>query len=143
MKKYARAWVIAGFSLTALGSIVNLVVLVDHGYLDQGSVRADVQLIVLPLGSLAALWAWWLLSKMTALISDHASLFKSAFIGLMVESLFLCLYYVTVLWSWQGLVQFTWQLWMQAFGAGATAVGFLLMALTFSNRSGLGQSASQ
>lgn len=133
-KRYARAWVVAGFALTALGSIVNMIQLLDHGYLSEGSFRADVQLVVLPLGSLAALWAWWVLSKIATLISDHASLFRSAFIGLMVESLCLCVEYVNLLWSTPSLSQYTWPLWIQGFGSVATAVGFLLMSLAFSNR---------
>jgi len=133
IKKYARVWVVLGFALTALGSVVNMVQLVNHGYLSQGSFRADIQLIALPLASLAALWAWWMLSKVATLVSDHDVLFRGAFIGLMVESLCICAEYVNLLWSTPNFNQFNIPIWIQGLGSLVTAVGFSLMSLAFSN----------
>jgi hypothetical protein len=131
-KQFARAWVVAGFALTTLGSIVNFIELINNGYLSQGSVSADIQLFALPLGSLAALWAWWMLSKIATLTSDFASLFRSAFIGLMIVSLSLCVEYVNLLWSTPSFSEFIWPFWFQAVGSFGTAVGFLLLSLAFS-----------
>lgn len=134
MKKYARAWVVTGFALTALGAIVNLVQLVSRDYLSE-SFRNDVELIALTLGSLAALWAWWFLSMIAISVSEHDSLFRSAFIGLMVESLCLCAEYLNVLGSTPVFSQFSWQFWLEGLGSLVTAMGFFLMSRAFSSRS--------
>jgi hypothetical protein len=131
-KQFARAWVVTGFALTALGGIVNFTQLLNNGYLSHGSVSADIQLFAVPLGSLAALWAWWLLSKIATLVSDFASLFSSAFLGLMVVSLCLCVEDVNVLWSTPAFSEFIWPFWFQGVGSFGTAVGFLLLARAFS-----------
>jgi hypothetical protein len=133
MKAYARVWVIAGFAMTALGGIVDLVQLVSRDYLSEGF-RADIQLIAIPLGSLAALWAWLMLTKIATLVSDHDALFKSAFMALTLESLCLCATYFTILWSVPSFSEFSWQFWLEGLGSLVTAVGFYLMAIAFSNR---------
>lgn len=131
-KNIARGWVITGFALTTLGSIVNVIQLLNHGYLSQGF-RSDIQLFAVPLGSLAALWAWWMLSKIATLVSDFNSTFRSAFLGLMVASLCLCVVYVNLLWSAHTFSQFTWPFWLQGLGPLVTAMGFFLLSLTFSS----------
>jgi hypothetical protein len=132
LKQFARVWVVTGFSLTALGSIVNFIQLLNNGYLGQDSVSADIQLFALPLGSLAALWAWWMLSKIATLVSDFALIFRSAFIALMIGSLCLCVEYVNLLWSTPSFSEFIWPFWFQGVGSFGTAVGFLLLARAFS-----------
>lgn len=134
MKMYARAWVVTGFALTALGAIVNLVQLVSRDYLSEGF-RNDIQLIALTLGSLAALWAWWFLSTIATSVSGHDALFRSAFIGLMVESLCLCAEYLNVLGLTPIFSQFSWQFWLEGLGSLVTAMGFFLMSCAFSNKS--------
>jgi hypothetical protein len=130
---FARVWVIGGFALAALGAIVNVAVLAYHGELAQGSSRFYVSLIAAPLGSFGTLWAWWLLSKLSTLVDDHASLFRSAFLGLMVASSCLCVEYVNILWSDPRLDQYTVSFWLDTIGSGVVAIGFLFMSLSFTN----------
>jgi hypothetical protein len=133
-KSVARYWILVGFALVAVGAIVNLIYLLSHGYLDHGNVRAVLQVFSIPLGSFAALWAWWLLSKIATLESNHSQLFRGAFIGLMLQSALLCITYVNLLWLAPGLSQFTSSWWIQLFGWAGAAVGFFLMSREFSGQ---------
>jgi hypothetical protein len=133
-KSVARNWILVGFSLVAVGAIANLINLLSVGYLDRGNVRAALQIFSIPLGSFAALWAWWLLSKIATLESNHSQLFRGAFIGLMLQSVLLCITYVNLLWLAPALSQFTASVWIQLFGWAGTAVGFFLMSREFSQQ---------
>jgi hypothetical protein len=132
-KKSARAWIVLGFGLSAIGTFVSMIVLISHGYLGMGQIRADLQLFVVPLASLAAWWAWLLLSKIATIESDHAPLFQGAFFGLMFQSLGSGVTYVNILWTSHELNQYTISLWLQTIGAFAAALGFVQMAHEFSN----------
>lgn len=109
-----------------------MIVLISHGYLGKGQFRADLQLFVVPLASLAAWWAWLLLSKIATIESDHASLFRGAFLGLMIQSLGSGATYVNILWTSPDLNQYSISLWLQTIGAFAAALGFGQMAHEFS-----------
>lgn len=139
-KRYARVWIVVGFALTAVGSILNMINLLSHNYLGEGNFRADLQLVALPLGSLVALWAWWLLSKIATLETNHAPLFRKAFLGLTIQSLCVGVEYMNLLWFGNGLNQYTWSFWLQGIGSVVTALGFLLMSRAFSNNAAVGRS---
>jgi len=131
-KEFARAWIIGGFLLLAVGSFLVVVVLATHGYFNQGSLRANLQLFSQPAGSLATLWAWWMLSKVAVIESEHLVMFKRAFFGLMVASLCFGLSYVNILWNspFHGFYAGAW--WCDALGSLGAAAGFFLMARAFS-----------
>ena len=133
-KQVARTWIIAGFVLIAVGALVDLLVLTSNGYIDSSNFRADLQVFSLPLASLAACWAWWFLSKIAAEKSDQRPLFQRAFLGLMLQSLCICITYVNLLWTDPNFDRFTSSLWIQVAGLGATAIGFFLMAREFSSK---------
>ena len=133
-KQVARTWILAGFVLVAVGATVDLLVLTSNGYFDSSNFRANLQVFSLPLASLAACWAWWLLSKIAAEKSDQRPLFQRAFLGLMLQSLCLCITYVNLLWTDPNFDRFTSSLWIQVAGLGATAIGFFLMAREFSSK---------
>ena len=120
--------------LVAVGATVDLLVLTSNGYFDSSNFRANLQVFSLPLASLAACWAWWLLSKIAAEKSDQRPLFQKAFLGLMLQSLCLCITYVNLLWTDPNVDRFTSSLWIQVAGLGATAIGFFLMAREFSSK---------
>jgi hypothetical protein len=130
-KNVARHWIVVGFALVAAGAIENFVVLVSHGYLGQGAFRAYLQLFSIPFSSLAALCAWWLLSKIATLSESHPSLFRGAFIALMLQSIFLCVSYVNLLWIEFRFIQSSAGLWIDILGWVCSAVGFFLMAREF------------
>jgi len=133
-KQVARTWILAGFVLVAVGATVDLLVLTSNGYFDSSNFRANLQVFSLPLASLAACWAWWFLSKIAAEKSDQRPLFQRAFLGLMLQSLCLCITYVNLLWTDPNFDRFTSSLWIQVAGLGATAIGFFLMAREFSSK---------
>ena len=133
-KRIAQTWIVVGFALVALGGIVNFAVLVSNNYFGEVNGRTDLQLFVVPISSIAALWAWWFLSKIATAESAHAPLFKKAFLGLTLQNICLCLVYVDVLSVSPGLNKFTSSLWLQALGEASSAIGFLLMSRKFSNK---------
>jgi hypothetical protein len=133
-KQVAQAWIVTGFALVALGAIVNFAVLVSSNYFGEANGRADLQLFAVPLSSLAALWAWWFLSKIATVESAHAPLFKRAFLGLSLQNICLCLVFVDVLSVSAGLDKYTASLWLQVLGQASSAVGFFLMSQEFSNK---------
>jgi hypothetical protein len=135
-KRLASTWIVLGFALSAVGAIFSMIVFIVHGYLAQGQFRADLQLFAIPLGSLGALWAWWFLSKVAILVSDHDQLFRLAFIGLAIQSVCSFVAYANVLWTSPGLSQYSAALWLQASGLLIAAIGFFLMSRLFS---GLGE----
>jgi hypothetical protein len=133
-KRIAQLWIVVGFALVALGGIVSFAVLVSNNYFGQGDFRAVLQLFVVPLSSIAALWAWWFLSKIATVESAHAQLFKKAFLGLSLQNICLGLVYIDVLSVSPRIDQFTSSQWLEALGMASSAVGFFLMSREFSNR---------
>ncbi len=128
----ARRCIVVGYALSALGTLVDVVALIHSGYLGQGSFRADIQLIALTLASVASLWTWWILSKVASFVTEFNAALRSAFLGMMVVSLCLCVEYANYLWNSPGLDQFTSSVWLQEVGSCVTAVGFFLLARSFS-----------
>ncbi len=62
-KQVARNWIVAGYTIVAIGTIVDLIMLFTNRYFSPGSVRGDLQIFLTPLASLAGCWAWSFLSK--------------------------------------------------------------------------------
>ena len=133
-KRIAQTWIVVGFTLVALGSIVNFGVLVSNNYFGEGNVRADLQLFLGPISSFAALCAWWFLGKIATLESTHAPLFKKAFLGLSLQFACLGVSYVNLLWMRPGLDKYTTSTWLLTLGVASSAIGFFLMSREFSNK---------
>lgn len=130
-RRFARAWIIGGFALTASGSIANLITLASDNYLGLGNFRADLQIFSVPLSSFAAFWAWWFLSKVATLDDEHTALFRKAFLALAIESLCGSVTFMNMLLATPALGQYDAQIWLQGLGSVGTAIGFFLMFRQF------------
>ncbi len=128
LRRAARAWIITGFSLLVVGAVVDVAILISNDYLGEGNFRADTQLFLQPVGALAALFAWWVLSQLTVANPGDVTMFRRAFFALGVWMLVLAYSYVNVLWIEPRFTDFTADIWIDLVGSAAAVVGFLLMA---------------
>jgi hypothetical protein len=140
-KRVARIWIVVGFALVALGAIANFIDLASNNYFAEGNVRAALQVFAFPIGSFAALCAWWFLSKLATVESNHPSIFRKAFLWLTAESLCLCGTYVNLLWVAPGLDQYGAPCSLEAFGSAGSAIGCFLMSREFSPQKAMGEPA--
>jgi hypothetical protein len=101
-------------------------------------VRDIVQQFLFPLSTVAALVAWWFLSRIFAIGSHERSLARKAFSTLAIESLLVSGTYLVILVP--GTVSFTSARlavmslfpWVVALGALVEAIGFILMIVAYS-----------
>lgn len=132
-KRLAHAWIVAGFGLLALSAVVSVVVAVRHGFVGRSDVRYDVQLVLGPLGALAAVWAWRALGRVAVDESRHARLFRSAFLALSAEMTTFALTASLYLSSSPRLTQYTASTWVSGAGSLAAALGFWMMSREFTS----------
>jgi hypothetical protein len=128
LRRVARAWIIAGFSLLFVGTVVGTAVLISNDYLGEGNARADTQLFLQPVGALAALIAWGVLSQLTVADASDVRMFRRAFVALGVWMFASAFSEANFLWSEPRFNEFTSQLWIDLLGSVVAVVGFLVMA---------------
>src|SRR5664280_290151 len=86
-RKKARTFVVVGFALIAVGSIINVIRGVTSvGYFSLASSLTLFQLVLSPLVGLAAVWSWWWLSRIRVDTSEQASFVRRGFYGLALQN---------------------------------------------------------
>jgi hypothetical protein len=119
--------IIVGYSLGALGSIVEFIWTVSQNYFPIASAKSDFLVAANPLALLASVWAWWFLTKILVALDDQPSLLNKALFGLGLQSLVLGASSILVVSSLSSFSELNFTIW--AFGVGylITALGFFLM----------------
>lgn len=123
----ARSWIVAGFAIQALGTVVNTVVLIHNGYLGHANAAADIQLFTQLVSGIALFLSWWLLSQVAA-APGHAPTLRRAHVAFSVWSLANALVVATYIWVNPHLSLNTSATWIGGLGSLGAAVGFALMA---------------
>ncbi len=131
----ARRWVLSGFSTIAASSLYNFAHLVAHGAFDLTSFNTSLEFVLAPVQSLVALWAWMWLSKVEVTGDEQRSIMRKAFYGLAAVYLAVATSSIALLSGlWPSPVAnfaYVAPWWLEAVGAAATFIGFVLMGRLF------------
>jgi len=132
----AQAVVILGFALSATGSIVSYVnTITTRGY-QFATLREIVIPMLNPLMMIAAVCAWWWLTRIGTDDEGQRTILQRAYIAFAVQYLFLTalfLFLITPFRSFGGFWM-TSILWFQLVGGLVSSVGLFLLSLAMSSR---------
>jgi len=130
--RVGRGFVVAGFVLLALGTVITMVRFIVDGYLfTAASLSVAAESILLPLSTVMAAWAWWWLTQVTAVGPSQVRAMRRGLYGLSLQYLLTFTLFVAVVLSMNSsvvTVNYLVQWWSQAIGALAIAVGFFTMS---------------
>ena len=134
-RKKARTFVVVGFALIAVGSIINVIRGVTSvGYFSLMSSLTLFQLVLSPLVGLAAVWSWWWLSRIRVDTSEQASFVRRGFYGLAVQNTLSTAMVLALLFQLPTFNRDSWNVapfWAQFWGTLAVSIGFVLLGREF------------
>lgn len=125
----ARSWIVVGYAVAAAGVLVNFTWEWSQGMLFSDW-RGDIEQVAVVLVFLAALGAWWFLSRVDAERADQRLLLFRAFLFLCAESLLNATVYLLSATSLHFEIPVL-QLWTFGLGALISGVGFFVTAMSF------------
>ena len=126
-----RACLVFGYSLVALGTVINVVYNLSQGYIGANNVRSILSDIAEPAGVIAGLCAWWFLSALVVSEGPQIALVRKAFAGLFVQAISLSAIYFIIVTSG---IQLSWPgtgWWLTAIGQLGAGVGFLVIYFSY------------
>lgn len=132
-RRRARLFVVTGFAVEAVGSLITLGRLISQGYFSL-STASSIELLLSDLAVLVSVWAWWWLTKVTVSSDDQRSFMSRAFFGLALASILFTAVALETLFQVPGYIQHGWDLaplWAQGIGELAKCLGFVMMAREF------------
>ena len=131
-RKKARTFVVVGFALIAVGSIINVIRGVTSvGYFSLASSLTLFQLVLSPFVGLAAVWSWWWLSRIRVDTSEQASFVRRGFYGLALQNTISTAMVLALLFQVPTFNRDSWNVapfWAQFWGLLAVSIGFVLLA---------------
>jgi hypothetical protein len=128
----ARLEIVFGYSVSALGALIDLISWIAQGNLRFSS-RIDVQSFASALGLFAAAAAWWFLTQILVESASPGPVVRRALTCLMLAELFVAVASLSLIGLFQHL-QFAWPVagnTLIGLGALFGAVGFCSMLKTF------------
>jgi protein-S-isoprenylcysteine O-methyltransferase Ste14 len=131
-RKKARAFVVVGLALIAVGSIINVirgVTSVDNFALM--STLTLFQLVLSPLVGLAAVWSWWWLSKICVNTGEQVTLVRRGLYGLALQNTMSTAMVLALLFQLPTFNRDSWNVapfWAQFWGLLVLSIGFVLLA---------------
>src|ERR1019366_4176249 len=130
-RKKARTFVVVGFALIAVGSIINVIRGVTSvGYFSLMSSLTLFQLVLSPLVGVAAVWSWWWLSMIRVDTSEQASLVRRGFYGLALRNTLSTAMVLALLFQLPTFNRDSWNVapfWAQFWGSLAVSIGFVML----------------
>lgn len=134
-RKRARAFIIFGFAVIAIGTIITLYQLVTSaGYFSNASGLADFESVLSVLVSLVSIWSWWWLSKLRVVTDVQSSFVRKGFYGLAFQNVLSAALVLAVLFDLPVFSRDSWYVaprWSELCGSLALAIGFVLLAREF------------
>jgi hypothetical protein len=131
----ARTFVVVGFALIAVGSIINVIRdVATTGYISSARGLTLFQLALFPLVGLVAAWSWWWLSRIRVDTSEQASFIRRGFYGLALQNVLSTAIVLATLFQMPAFVRDSWNVapfWAQFWGSLAVSIGFVLLGKEF------------
>ena len=126
-----------GFAVTSLGAVLSAVAHLTSGDFASGALKGELESLLYPASSMAAVFAWWFLSKVFVNGAEQRKLVLFALLGLAVQGLllstldFIIFLPLTVLTTNWGSTVNTLEPYAVAVGSALTTIGFAIMAITY------------
>ena len=131
-RRRARAFVVTGFAMVALGSVITFIrTLTTAGYFAHAGALSDFESVVSPLIGLVAVWSWWWLSKIRVADPHQMSFVRKGLYGLATQNLLICALALATLFDLPVFNRNSWDvapLWAHFWGTLAISIGFTLLA---------------
>ena len=131
-RKRARAFVVTGFAMFALGLLVTFFrVITSAHYFSNASASAVVETVLSPVMGIVAVWSWWWLSQIRVASGHQSSLVRKGFYGLALQNVLYGVLILAVLMDGPVFNRNLWNvapLWAQCWGSLAIAIGFVFLA---------------
>jgi hypothetical protein len=134
-RKRARTFVVVGFALIAVGSIINVIRIVTSAdYFSLANGLTLFQLALSPFVGLVSAWSWWWLSKIRVDSGGQTSFVRRGFYGLAVQNVLSTAMVLALLFQLPAFNRDSWNVtpfWAQFWGSLAVSIGFVLLAREF------------
>jgi len=127
-------WIVSGYLVVCVGSIINFFWQVSNGYLGYGF-RGDVELIASVFSVLANFAGWWFLSQIMVETTNQRPLIRKALRFLMLQSLLVGVSQLLVVYALNVTLWPVVALWAFTLGSLITAIGFFMMLRIYSRNS--------
>lgn len=134
-RKRARAFVVVGFVLIAVGSVINVFRLVTWvDYFSIASSRAQFELFLSPLVGVVTVWSWWWLSKIRVANGEQTSFVRKGFYGLALQNALSTALVLAGLFDLPAFDRVSWNvapIWAEFLGSLVLSIGFILLGQEF------------
>ena len=134
-RKKARTFVVVGFALIAVGSIINVIRIVTSAdYFSLANGLTLLQLVLSPFVGLVSAWSWWWLSKIRVDTGEQTSFVRRGFYGLAVQNVLSTAMVLALLFQLPAFNRDSWNVtpfWAQFWGSLAVSIGFVLLGKEF------------
>jgi protein-S-isoprenylcysteine O-methyltransferase Ste14 len=131
-RKRARTFVVVGFALIAVGSIINVIrVMTSADYFSLANGLTLFQLVLSPFVGLVSAWSWWWLSKIRVDTGEQTSFVRRGFYGLALQNVLSTAMVLALLFQLPAFNRDSWNVapfWAQFWGLLAVSIGFVLLA---------------
>ena len=129
IRSFGRVVVVAGYAVYAVGAVISFSYEASQGDLRLSS-KSDVVLVAGVFASFAALFAWWILTRLV--VDDRSGvLARRAFLGLGVQALLMALPYFLYDIGVEFSDWYTFISWFFSIGSLLSGIGFLIMSASY------------
>ncbi len=134
-RRRARAFIISGFAVLTIGTIITFYQLVTSAhYFSNASGLADFESVIVLVASFVTLWSWWWLSKIRVATDDQSSFARKGFYGLAVQNVLSAAVVLAVIFDLPAFDRSSWYVaprWAAMWGSLTISIGFVLLGREF------------